>query len=175
MWEPQPLTTLRASKACRGENFTFTFTFIHILILHIHTYIHRHSQRILIVRKQNVVVHGTRSVLCISSLKPLLAHKRSDSNEQIRKKNAWRQLKWISVILSNILSIFDRTVNRPASTHTLTNVTATCPFASNSPYRRTVTQRTNMRTAWRMKLHRVLTTNDGGGGGGGGGTSSSRW
>jgi hypothetical protein len=24
MWEPQPLTTLRASKACRGENFTFT-------------------------------------------------------------------------------------------------------------------------------------------------------
>jgi hypothetical protein len=23
MWEPQPLTTLRASKACRGENFTF--------------------------------------------------------------------------------------------------------------------------------------------------------
>jgi hypothetical protein len=26
MWEPQPLTTLRASKACRGESFTFTFT-----------------------------------------------------------------------------------------------------------------------------------------------------
>jgi hypothetical protein len=26
MWEPQPLTTLRASKACRRENFTFTFT-----------------------------------------------------------------------------------------------------------------------------------------------------
>jgi hypothetical protein len=25
MWEPQPLTTLRTSKACRGENFTFTF------------------------------------------------------------------------------------------------------------------------------------------------------
>jgi hypothetical protein len=25
MWETQPLTTLRASKACRGENFTFTF------------------------------------------------------------------------------------------------------------------------------------------------------
>jgi hypothetical protein len=25
MWEPQPLTTLRASKACRGEDFTFTF------------------------------------------------------------------------------------------------------------------------------------------------------
>jgi hypothetical protein len=25
MWEPQPLTTLRASKACRGENFTFFF------------------------------------------------------------------------------------------------------------------------------------------------------
>jgi hypothetical protein len=24
MWEPQPLTTLRASMACRGENFTFT-------------------------------------------------------------------------------------------------------------------------------------------------------
>jgi hypothetical protein len=23
MWEPQPLTTLRASKACRGENFAF--------------------------------------------------------------------------------------------------------------------------------------------------------
>jgi hypothetical protein len=23
MWEPQPLITLRASKACRGENFTF--------------------------------------------------------------------------------------------------------------------------------------------------------
>jgi hypothetical protein len=23
MWEPQPLTTLRAPKACRGENFTF--------------------------------------------------------------------------------------------------------------------------------------------------------
>jgi hypothetical protein len=23
MWEPQPLTTLRASKTCRGENFTF--------------------------------------------------------------------------------------------------------------------------------------------------------
>jgi hypothetical protein len=23
MWEPQPLTTLRVSKACRGENFTF--------------------------------------------------------------------------------------------------------------------------------------------------------
>jgi hypothetical protein len=28
MWEPQPLTTLRASKACRGENFTFTFTLL---------------------------------------------------------------------------------------------------------------------------------------------------
>jgi hypothetical protein len=27
MWEPQPLTTLRASKACRGENFTF-FTYL---------------------------------------------------------------------------------------------------------------------------------------------------
>jgi hypothetical protein len=26
MWEPQPLTTLRASKACRGENFTFYIT-----------------------------------------------------------------------------------------------------------------------------------------------------
>jgi hypothetical protein len=25
MWEPQPLITLRASKACRRENFTFTF------------------------------------------------------------------------------------------------------------------------------------------------------
>jgi hypothetical protein len=25
MWEPQPLTTLRASKACRGENFTLPF------------------------------------------------------------------------------------------------------------------------------------------------------
>jgi hypothetical protein len=25
MWEPQPLTILRASKACRGENFTFTW------------------------------------------------------------------------------------------------------------------------------------------------------
>jgi hypothetical protein len=23
MWDPQPLTTLRASKDCRGENFTF--------------------------------------------------------------------------------------------------------------------------------------------------------
>jgi hypothetical protein len=23
MWEPRRLTTLRASKACRGENFTF--------------------------------------------------------------------------------------------------------------------------------------------------------
>jgi hypothetical protein len=23
MWEPQPLTTLTASKACRGENFTY--------------------------------------------------------------------------------------------------------------------------------------------------------
>jgi hypothetical protein len=29
MWEPQPLTTLRASKACRGENFTFTFIYIY--------------------------------------------------------------------------------------------------------------------------------------------------
>jgi hypothetical protein len=27
MWEPQPLTTLRASKACRGENFTFTYLY----------------------------------------------------------------------------------------------------------------------------------------------------
>jgi hypothetical protein len=26
MWEPQPLTTIRASKACRGENFTFFIT-----------------------------------------------------------------------------------------------------------------------------------------------------
>jgi hypothetical protein len=25
MWEAQPLTTLRASKACRGENFTLLF------------------------------------------------------------------------------------------------------------------------------------------------------
>jgi hypothetical protein len=25
MWEPQLLTTLRASKACRGENFTLPF------------------------------------------------------------------------------------------------------------------------------------------------------
>jgi hypothetical protein len=25
MWEPQPLTALRASKACRGENFTLPF------------------------------------------------------------------------------------------------------------------------------------------------------
>jgi hypothetical protein len=27
MWVPQPLTTLRASKACRGENLTFTFIY----------------------------------------------------------------------------------------------------------------------------------------------------
>jgi hypothetical protein len=26
MWEPQPLTTLKASKACRGENFTFIYS-----------------------------------------------------------------------------------------------------------------------------------------------------
>jgi hypothetical protein len=31
MWEPQPLTTLRASKACRGENFTF-FTLLFFII-----------------------------------------------------------------------------------------------------------------------------------------------
>jgi hypothetical protein len=30
MWEPQPLTTLRASKACRGENFFF-FTFLGLI------------------------------------------------------------------------------------------------------------------------------------------------
>jgi hypothetical protein len=28
MWEPQPLTTLRASKACRGENFTLPLMFV---------------------------------------------------------------------------------------------------------------------------------------------------
>jgi hypothetical protein len=28
MWELQSLTTLRASKACRGENFTFYFTYV---------------------------------------------------------------------------------------------------------------------------------------------------
>jgi hypothetical protein len=28
MWEPQPLTTLRASKACRGENFTLTASYV---------------------------------------------------------------------------------------------------------------------------------------------------
>jgi hypothetical protein len=32
MWEPQPLTTLRASKACRGENFTF-FTLLTVLLV----------------------------------------------------------------------------------------------------------------------------------------------
>jgi hypothetical protein len=31
MWEPQPLTTLRASKSCRGENFTFTFLLVLLL------------------------------------------------------------------------------------------------------------------------------------------------
>jgi hypothetical protein len=31
MWEPQPLTTLRAFKACRGENFTFLPYPIHFL------------------------------------------------------------------------------------------------------------------------------------------------
>jgi hypothetical protein len=30
MWEPQPLTTLRASKACRGENFTFLIRLIYM-------------------------------------------------------------------------------------------------------------------------------------------------
>jgi hypothetical protein len=30
MWEPQPLTSLRASQACRGENFTFyLYKYIH--------------------------------------------------------------------------------------------------------------------------------------------------
>jgi hypothetical protein len=33
MWEPQPLTTPRASKACRGKNFTFTFTFYYYPII----------------------------------------------------------------------------------------------------------------------------------------------
>jgi hypothetical protein len=34
MWEPQPLTTLRASKACRGENFTFyLYRFVIIFII----------------------------------------------------------------------------------------------------------------------------------------------
>jgi hypothetical protein len=28
MWEPQPITTLRASKACRGENFTFFYLYL---------------------------------------------------------------------------------------------------------------------------------------------------
>jgi hypothetical protein len=28
MWDPQPLTTLRASKVCRGENFTFTYSYL---------------------------------------------------------------------------------------------------------------------------------------------------
>jgi hypothetical protein len=27
MWEPQPLTTLRAFKACRGENFTLPYLY----------------------------------------------------------------------------------------------------------------------------------------------------
>jgi hypothetical protein len=31
MWEPQPLATLRASKACRGENFTFTLPYLYNL------------------------------------------------------------------------------------------------------------------------------------------------
>jgi hypothetical protein len=31
MWEPQPLTTLRASKACRGENFTLYYVFAYSL------------------------------------------------------------------------------------------------------------------------------------------------
>jgi hypothetical protein len=33
MWEPQPLTTLRASKACRGENFTFYLYLVNVNIL----------------------------------------------------------------------------------------------------------------------------------------------
>jgi hypothetical protein len=32
MWEPQPLTTLRAFKACRGENFTFYLTFYNMSV-----------------------------------------------------------------------------------------------------------------------------------------------
>jgi hypothetical protein len=34
MWEPQPLTTLRASKACRGENFTFFLPVLGYLKVH---------------------------------------------------------------------------------------------------------------------------------------------
>jgi hypothetical protein len=33
MWEPQPLTTLRASKACRGENFTLPPLYEYLLQL----------------------------------------------------------------------------------------------------------------------------------------------
>jgi hypothetical protein len=33
MWDPQPFTTLRASKACRGENFTVTFNIILLIFV----------------------------------------------------------------------------------------------------------------------------------------------
>jgi hypothetical protein len=33
MWEPQPLTTLRPSKACRGENFTLPFYYLQYSLL----------------------------------------------------------------------------------------------------------------------------------------------
>jgi hypothetical protein len=39
MWEPQPLTTLRASKACREENFTFTLVCLSVCLFFIHLHI----------------------------------------------------------------------------------------------------------------------------------------
>jgi hypothetical protein len=41
MWEPEPLTTLKAPKACRGENFTFNFSLkplhhLQILVIYLH-------------------------------------------------------------------------------------------------------------------------------------------
>jgi hypothetical protein len=41
MWDPQPLTTLRASKACSGKNFTFLS---HYIILHSPVFFSRKSQ-----------------------------------------------------------------------------------------------------------------------------------
>jgi hypothetical protein len=43
MWEPQPLSTLRASKACRGENFTFFTASFYVLLREEH---HRKSLHI---------------------------------------------------------------------------------------------------------------------------------
>jgi hypothetical protein len=69
MWDPQPLTTLRASKACRGENFTFTlhrFSAVWAKVML------KHLLKCLVAAENPVILITTRIIIERKTHMPLL-------------------------------------------------------------------------------------------------------